>query len=140
MIPLWNLSLPARMYGFRELIINVHRALANRLYNFLTPTILSGFIFAFHTKKILCSTPAAAKHASWFFADGAPFLVHNVDILSDLDLYPVYRTPSHKSPGNAGDYHAPQHAVSYLTRSWCCADGKTVKRRNKKLSALLKLT
>ena len=34
----------------------------------------------------LLDTGGGLKEASWFFEDGRPFLVHNVDVLSDIDL------------------------------------------------------
>jgi NDP-sugar pyrophosphorylase family protein len=32
------------------------------------------------------------KQAAWFFDDGRPFLVHNADVLSDIDLGALLRT------------------------------------------------
>ncbi len=34
----------------------------------------------------LLDTGGGLKEAAWFFDDGQPFLVHNVDVLSDIDL------------------------------------------------------
>jgi len=34
----------------------------------------------------LLDTGGGLKEAAWFFEDGRPFLVHNVDVLSDIDL------------------------------------------------------
>lgn len=34
----------------------------------------------------LLDTGGGLKNAAWFFDDGKPFLVHNTDVLSDLDL------------------------------------------------------
>lgn len=35
-------------------------------------------------------TGGGLKHASWFFDDGRAFLVHNVDVVTDLDLKALY--------------------------------------------------
>ena len=34
----------------------------------------------------MLDTGGGLKQAAWFFDDGNPFLVHNVDVLSDIDL------------------------------------------------------
>ena len=38
-----------------------------------------------HEEQLL-DTGGGVQKASWFFDDGEPFLVHNVDIMTDLDL------------------------------------------------------
>lgn len=38
----------------------------------------------------LLDTGGGLKKAAWFFDDGKPFLVHNVDVVSDLDLRRLY--------------------------------------------------
>ncbi|MDY0092727.1 MAG: nucleotidyltransferase family protein [Candidatus Vecturithrix sp.] len=84
-----------RMYGFRELIINVHH-FAEQIIQFLDANNSFGLhICISHEKDSLLDTGGGLKHASWFFADGAPFLVHNVDILSDLDLHALYTAHLH---------------------------------------------
>ena len=40
----------------------------------------------FSAEPELLDTGGGLKEASWFFDDGRPFLVHNVDVLSDIDL------------------------------------------------------
>jgi NDP-sugar pyrophosphorylase family protein len=40
----------------------------------------------FSPEPELLDTGGGLKEASWFFEDGRPFLVHNVDVLSDIDL------------------------------------------------------
>lgn len=79
-----------RLYGFRELIINVHH-FADQIIQFLKANNSFGLdIRISYENDYLLDTGGGLKHAAWFFADGAPFLVHNVDILSDLDLYAMY--------------------------------------------------
>jgi NDP-sugar pyrophosphorylase family protein len=38
----------------------------------------------------LLDTGGGLKKAGWFFDDGKPFLLHNVDVLSSLDLNEIY--------------------------------------------------
>jgi NDP-sugar pyrophosphorylase family protein len=39
----------------------------------------------------LLDTGGGLKHASWFFDDNQPFLVHNVDTLTNVDLHDYYQ-------------------------------------------------
>jgi NDP-sugar pyrophosphorylase family protein len=39
---------------------------------------------------LLLDTGGGIKKASWFFDDDSPFLVHNADILSDIDIKGLY--------------------------------------------------
>ena len=48
----------------------------------------------------LLETGGGLKKAAWFFEDGEPFLVHNVDVIHDLDLRRMY------------DYHLENHAIA----------------------------
>ncbi len=41
---------------------------------------------AYSEEPELLDTGGGLKKASWFFDDGQPFLVHNADVLSDIDL------------------------------------------------------
>ena len=45
----------------------------------------------------LLDTGGGIKKASWFFNDGNPFLVHNVDVITNLDLQDMYE--SHAGSG-----------------------------------------
>jgi NDP-sugar pyrophosphorylase family protein len=42
-------------------------------------------------RDLLLETGGAIRKASWFFDDGKPFLMHNVDILSNVDLNQLYQ-------------------------------------------------
>jgi NDP-sugar pyrophosphorylase family protein len=41
---------------------------------------------------LLLNTGGAIKKAGWFFDDGKPFLVHNVDIFSNINLTELYQS------------------------------------------------
>ena len=43
----------------------------------------------------LLDTGGALKEAAWFFEDGRPFVVHNVDVLSDIDLRALIAAHQH---------------------------------------------
>jgi NDP-sugar pyrophosphorylase family protein len=72
--------------GFDEIIINVHHfadqiiELLNLKNNFNIRIDISD------ERNELLDTGGGLKKASWFFDDGKPFLVHNVDIITDLNL------------------------------------------------------
>ena len=79
-----------RRYGFREIVINVHH-LADRIVEFLQRKRDFGIDIhiSYETEQLL-DTGGGLRFVSRFFADGTPFLVHNVDILSDIDLQEFY--------------------------------------------------
>ena len=72
--------------GFDEIIINVHHfadqiiELLNLKNNFNVRIDISD------ERDELLDTGGGLKKASWFFDDGKPFLVHNVDIITDMNL------------------------------------------------------
>lgn len=78
------------MQGFDEIIINVHHH-AQKIIEFLkSKNNFNVRIEISDESELLLDTGGGLKKASWFFNDGKPFLVHNVDIISDLDLENFY--------------------------------------------------
>ena len=72
--------------GVDEIIINVHH-FANQIIEFLKENGHFGIrIEISHEEDELLDTGGGLKKASWFFKDKKPFILHNVDILSDIDL------------------------------------------------------
>lgn len=76
--------------GFDEIVINVHH-FAGQITDFLRANDNFGLTvhISDETSRLL-DTGGGIKKAAPFFADGKPFLVHNVDILSDIDLKALY--------------------------------------------------
>lgn len=75
--------------GFDEIIINVHH-FADQIIDFIEQKNHFGVrIEISDERQRLLDTGGAIKKASWFF-DDRPFLVHNVDIVSDVNLKELY--------------------------------------------------
>ena len=72
--------------GFDQIIINVHH-LSDQVKEFIKQNIFfnCSFTISDESKKLL-NTGGALKKAAHFFSDRKPFLVYNVDILSDINL------------------------------------------------------
>jgi mannose-1-phosphate guanylyltransferase len=68
-----------------EVIINVHH-FPEQILNFLQTNRYFGMHIEVSYEANLLDTGGGLKKAQWFFNDGKPFLLHNVDVLSDLDL------------------------------------------------------
>jgi len=78
-------------YGFNEIIINVHY-FAEKVIAFLKEKNNFNIqIEISNETDLLLDTGGGLKKAGWFFNDGQPFLLHNVDILSSLDLGKIYQ-------------------------------------------------
>ncbi len=72
--------------GVTEAIVNLHH-LGGQIQPFLEKHHHFGLSrVAYSTEPALLDTGGGLKQAAWFFDDGNPFLVHNVDVLSDIDL------------------------------------------------------
>jgi NDP-sugar pyrophosphorylase family protein len=72
-------------FGFNDIIINLHH-FANQLENFIRANQSFGINIQFsdESEKLL-DTGGGILKAKWFF-DKEPFLIYNVDILSDIDI------------------------------------------------------
>ena len=72
--------------GINEMIINVHH-FAQQIIDFVNVNGNFGIDIHFSDESgQLLDTGGGLKKASWFLKGGEPFLVYNVDILSDIDL------------------------------------------------------
>lgn len=76
-------------FGVREAIVNVHH-LAEKVVEYLRSKNSFGMrIEISHEEDRLLDTGGGLKKAAQFFLDGSkdePFVVHNVDVLSNIDL------------------------------------------------------
>jgi putative membrane protein insertion efficiency factor len=84
-------------HGFRDIIINIHH-FAGQIREYLAANQNFGLHIELSDESgLLLDTGGGIKKAAWFFDDGAPFLVHNVDIISNIDLAQLYA--AHQSSG-----------------------------------------
>lgn len=75
-----------RVFGIRDVIINVHH-FAGGIIEYLTAHNNFGMNIAVSREEVLLDTGGGLKNAAWFFADeNEPFLLHNVDVISSIDL------------------------------------------------------
>jgi len=78
-----------RAFGVREVIVNVHH-FADMVAEYLASQQNFGMrIEVSREDDVLLDTGGGLKKAAWFFLeDGGdePFLLHNVDVMSDIDL------------------------------------------------------
>ena len=76
--------------GFHEIVINVHH-FADQIIHFLKEKDNFGIdIHISDETECLLDTGGGIKKAASFFTDGEPILIHNVDILSNMDLKGLY--------------------------------------------------
>ncbi|MBI5630772.1 MAG: nucleotidyltransferase family protein [Elusimicrobia bacterium] len=71
--------------GVREIIVNVHH-LSPQIAAFLKSKDFFGLRIELSLEDKLLDTGGGLKKASWFFDDGRPFLLHNVDVYSTVDF------------------------------------------------------
>ena len=97
--------------GFNEIVINVHH-FANQIIDFLKEKDNFGItIHISDETDMLLDTGGGIKKAASFFHE--PFLIHNVDILSNVDLKSLYEY--HLTSGNdATLLVSPRKTVRYL--------------------------
>jgi NDP-sugar pyrophosphorylase family protein len=91
-----HLIVHLKQSGITEIIINLHHF----------PEKIAEFLKAHHNFDIhievsyeenLLDTGGGLKKARWFLDDGKPFLLHNVDVVSNLNLDQMLRYHLHKN-------------------------------------------
>lgn len=79
-----------QMAGVTEIVINLHHH-GDQIVEFLASKKHFGLRIAFTREAVLLDTGGGLKNAASFFDDGAPFFLHNVDVLSAIDLGALWR-------------------------------------------------
>jgi NDP-sugar pyrophosphorylase family protein len=78
-----------RSFGVCEVIINVHH-FADMVVSYLKANHNFGMRIEVSCEEVLLDTGGGVKKAAWFFQENsgstAPFVLHNVDVLSNIDL------------------------------------------------------
>jgi len=78
-----------RDVGVREVIVNLHH-FADMVVEYLGKSNYFGMRVEISREEVLLDTGGGLKRAAWFFleesGDNEPFLLHNVDVLSTIDL------------------------------------------------------
>jgi NDP-sugar pyrophosphorylase family protein len=79
-----------RTYGIREVIINVHH-FAEMICEYLKIHDNFGMRIEVSHEAVLLDTGGGLKKAAWFFLEDStsadePFILHNVDVISTIDL------------------------------------------------------
>jgi NDP-sugar pyrophosphorylase family protein len=74
-----------RKTGISEIIINVHHR-AQQIVDYIKSENNFGICIEISNETVLLDTGGSIKKAAWFFQDNQPFIVHNVDVLSEVDL------------------------------------------------------
>jgi len=76
--------------GVTELVVNLFH-LGDRIVEHLASSGNFGLRIEFTREAELLDTGGGLKNAAWFFDDGRPFFLHNVDVLSDIDMEELLR-------------------------------------------------
>lgn len=93
-----HVILKLKAAGFNQIIVNVHH-FPDQIIEFLkSKNNFDLRIEISDERDKLLDTGGGIKKAKWFFDDGKPFLVHNVDILSNIDLQSLYQQHLETSP------------------------------------------
>lgn len=79
-----------RAAGVTGIVVNLFH-LADQIVQFLASRDHIGLRVEFSREVELLDTGGGLKRAAWFFDDGRPFLLHNVDVLSEIDLGAMVR-------------------------------------------------
>lgn len=81
-----HIILKLKAAGFRDIIINIHH-FGDQIVDFLIANDNFGVKIKISDERdYLLDTGGAIKHAAKYLQGDEPFLVHNVDIISDIDL------------------------------------------------------
>ncbi len=91
----WVIRRLAR-HGFTDIIINAHH-FAEQIEAYAAGHDHAGVSLTVSVEEEILGTGGGVRKASWFFGD-EPFLVHNVDVLTDLDLSGLMK--AHRADGH----------------------------------------
>jgi NDP-sugar pyrophosphorylase family protein len=85
-----------RAFEFREVIINVHH-FADKVINYLQANDNFGMRIEISREETLLDTGGGLKKAAYFLLEdsealNAPFILHNVDVISTIDLRQMIRS------------------------------------------------
>lgn len=73
-------------FGIQDVIINVHH-FADMMVEYLKSKNNFGMHIAISREEVLLDTGGGLKKAAWFFReDTEPFVLHNVDVITSIDL------------------------------------------------------
>jgi len=102
-----------REFGVTDVIVNVHH-FAGMVVDYLAANNNFGMRIAISREdELLLDTGGGLKKASWFFLEDGrdePFLLHNVDVISDIDLAQMVRF--HREHGALATLAVQQRASS----------------------------
>jgi mannose-1-phosphate guanylyltransferase len=95
-----------RAYGIGEVIINVHH-FADMILEYLETHYNFGMRIEVSREEMLLDTGGGLKKAAWFFLEDSrrldePFILHNVDVISTIDLARIVQ------------FHAEKQALATL--------------------------
>jgi NDP-sugar pyrophosphorylase family protein len=95
-----------RTFGIHEVIVNVHH-FAGMVVDYLKANGNFGMRIEISREEVLLDTGGGLKNAAWFFLESGPgreqpFILHNVDVISTIDL------------GRMLQFHAEHHALATL--------------------------
>ena len=93
-----------RSFGVNEVIVNAHH-FADMIRDYLDARSSFGMSISISREDVLLDTGGGLKKAACFFLDGEiddPFLIHNVDVISTIDLARMVR------------FHVEQEALATL--------------------------
>ena len=98
-VPLLEITIKRLIhFGFDDIIINVHH-FSSLIVDFLRKKNNFGISITISDESdLLLDTGGGLKKAAYFFNDNKPFLMHNVDVVSNIDLMVLYKSHlEHKS-------------------------------------------
>ncbi|HUI32947.1 MAG TPA: sugar phosphate nucleotidyltransferase, partial [Dysgonamonadaceae bacterium] len=85
-----HVILKLKKQGFNEVIINIHH-FGDQIIDFIKSKNYFDIRIEFSDERDkLLDTGGAIKKASWFFDADESILIHNTDIISDVNLSAVY--------------------------------------------------
>ena len=110
-----------KAFGVSEVIVNVHH-FADMVVEYLATRQNFGMRIEISREEELLDTGGGLKKAAWFFQEGSsendePFLLHNVDVISTIDLSRMVESHrSNRVARDVGGAGSRDFAVSVVRR------------------------
>ena len=82
---LWHVLTKLKDAGYERVVVNVHH-FADQIEQYLAENDFAMHVLVSDERQQLLETGGGLKHAQSLFSDESPILIHNVDILSNVDF------------------------------------------------------
>ena len=126
-----------RTFGIHDVIVNVHH-FAGMVVEYLNANGNFGMRIEISREEALLDTGGGLKKAAWFLEDSDPFVLHNVDVISAIDLRRMiqFHIENQALATLAVQDRNTSRSLLFDEQLWLCGRPSEIVRASKQVEAL----